>query len=180
MAKDANILITGCGSGWMLIWLAQRGFKNLSGFDYLQNVVDSAVDLSTLAKTDMKIWQDDGFCPSSKLEKYDVITALYWVYSAWGGNYGNKSRADEDNQELLKQFLSNYLPHLSDNGLLFIELIDSIAEFQEPPENAYPIRHSMQQVANCAEQLGLSIEKQMFNARHRKEPKMLYILKKVA
>ena len=178
ISKEANILITGCGSGWMLIWLAQRGFRNLSGFDYLQNVVDSAIDLVKLTPTEMNIWQDDGFKPSLKEEKYDVITALYWLYSAWGGNYGNESRASQDNKALLKEFISNYLPHLSDNGLIFIELIDSIADFQEPPVHAYPIRHSMEQVSECAEELGMTVEKKMFNGRHRKEPKMLYILKK--
>ncbi|MBL4576831.1 MAG: methyltransferase domain-containing protein [Flavobacteriales bacterium] len=180
ISKDANILITGCGSGWMLIWFAQHGYKNLSGFDYLKQVVGSAIDLNKLAKIEVKIWEDDGFEPSDKLEQYDVITALYWLYSAWGGTYGNKSRADQDNQELLKQFISNYLPHLSDNGYIFIELIDSIADFQEPPVHSYPIRHSMDQVAACADELGLTIVKKMFNGRHRKEPKMLYIMQKVA
>ena len=176
ISKDSDILVTGCGTGWMLIWLGQHGFKKLSGFDYLQNVVNSANDLCNLAKIKVNIWKDDGFNPSSKLEKYDVITALYWVYSAWGGNYGNKLYANEDNQELLKRFISNYLPHLTDNGYLFIELIDSIADFKVPSVDNYPIRHSMEQVAKCAEELGLSIEKKMFGGKHR--PRMLYIMKK--
>lgn len=178
VSKDSNILITGCGTGWMLIWLAQRGFKKLHGFDYLQQVVDAANSLADLAKIKANIWQDDGFNPSTKLEKYDVIVALHWVYSAWGGNYGNKAVTSNDSKDLLTRFISNYIPHLSDNGYLCIELIDSMADFTVPTYNVYPVRLSIEHVTECAEGLGLSIEKKMFCGKQGRLPRMIYIMKK--
>ena len=176
--KDANILITGCGTGWMLFWFVQQGFTRLHGFDYLQNVVDSANEIGDLINIKTNIWTDDGFKPNLKEEKYDMITALFWVFSAWKGNYGNESHASKNNLDLLKEFFSIYIPHLSDNGYLVVELIDAVAEFQVPAVEGYPIRHTMAEVTQCAEELGLSVEKKMFTGRHRRQPKMLYVMKK--
>jgi SAM-dependent methyltransferase len=175
--KDARILGTGCGTGWMLFWLAQRGFSRIEGFDYLGNVVQSAREIAELGGFDVKVWEDDGFAPT--LDKnYDLILVLHWLYSAWMGNYGNTPRRD-DREKLLKEFLAVYVPRLEKNGLLMLELIDAISDFREPPTDTYPIRHSTEQVARCGAALGLRIEKQMFNSNYGHLPRMLYCLRKV-
>lgn len=178
VAKDARVLGTGCGTGWMLFWLAQKGFKNLHGFDYLPNVVAAANEIARENKIDVKIWQDDAFNPKVALQTYDAILVLYWIYSAWAGNYGNKSAADEDRVDLLRRFLVIYVPHLAPSGRLIIELIDAVADLREPPLDIYPIRHSRDQVQEVASDLGLTIEKMMFNCNHGHQPRMLYVLRR--
>lgn len=174
--KDAQILGTGCGTGWMLFWLSQKGFTRIDGFDYLGNVVQAAREIAEVGRFDVKIWEDDGFAPT--LDKnYDLILVLHWLYSAWMGNYGNSPRRD-DREKLLKAFLALYAPRLERNGVLMLELIDAISDFREPPTDVYPIRHSAEQVARCAAELGLRIEKQMFNSNYGHLPRMLYCLRK--
>jgi hypothetical protein len=75
----------------MLLWLAQRGFKNLEGFDYLENVVQAAKEIAVLARVEAKLWHADGFDPHLE-HSYDLILVLHWLYSAWHGNYGNRQR----------------------------------------------------------------------------------------
>lgn len=178
ISKDAKFLITGCGTGGQLFWLAQQGFSNLHGFDYLQNVVDAANEFAKIIKINANIWQDNAFNPTSKLEKYDVILALHWIFSAWAGNYGNKPCDPKENLKLLNEFMSIYTKHLSTNGIFCIELIDSIADFKVPPSHIYPIRHSSEQVSQCASELGLSIEKKMFCGKSGWQPTMIYIMRK--
>lgn len=193
--RDSNFLITGCGTGWMLFWLAQQGFEHLNGFDCLSDVVNAANELSISLKIKANIWQDDGFNPSSKLGKYDAILALHWLYAAWEWNYAdrsyfNKDKYDliksyfgdrpyvrEDRYDLLKRFISTYVPHLSKDGFFILELVDSIADFKVPPSDRYPIRHNGEQVAKCANELGLSVEKKMFSGLHGHQPRMVYILR---
>lgn len=175
-SRDARILGTGCGTGWMLFWLAQRGFTRIDGFDYLGNVVQSAKEIAELGGFDVKVWEDDGFAP--KLDQnYDLVLVLHWLYSAWMGNYGNNPRRD-DRETLLKEILAVYAPRLEKNGVLMLELIDAISDFREPPTDVYPIRHSAEQVARCAGEFGLRIERQMFNSNYGHLPRMLYCLRR--
>jgi SAM-dependent methyltransferase len=173
---DAWILGTGCGTGWMLFWLAQHGYTRIDGFDYLDNVVQAAREIAALGELDVRLWQADGFQP--QLDKnYDLILVLHWLYSAWMGNYGNKPRR-EDREKLLNEFLAAYASRIENNGLLMLELIDAISDFREPPSAVYPIRHSLEQVTRCAARVGLRIEKQMFNSNYGHLPRMLYCLRK--
>lgn len=174
--KDARILGTGCGTGWMLFWLAQRGYTRIDGFDYMDNVVQAAKEIAALGGLQVKLWQADGFRPQLD-SNYDLILVLHWLYSAWMGNYGNKPR-QEDRQELLQEFLGEYAPRVEKNGLLLLELIDSISDFREPSSQVYSIRHSSEQVSRCASAVGLRIEKQMFNSNYGHLPRMLYCLRK--
>lgn len=174
--KTAKILGTGCGIGWMLFWLAQRGFKNIAGFDYLVNVVQSAKEIAESGNITAKLWQADGFEPRLE-ESYDLILVLHWLYSAWAGNYGNRVRS-ADRQTLLNDFVSQYVSHLKQGGFLILELIDSISDYLEPPTDIYPVRHSSEQVAKCAADVGLTIERKMFNSKYGYLPRMLYVLKK--
>lgn len=178
ISKDAKILMTGCGSCGILFWLAQQGFSNVNGIDYVENVVKAANELANAINIKANIWLDDALNPTSKLDKYDVILALNWIFSAWGGDYGNKPCDPKKSLELLKEFISNYITHLSKGGFLIIQLIDSIADFKIPPLNIFPVRHSSEQVSQCANELGLSIEKKMFCGKYGHQPSMTYIMRK--
>ena len=177
VAKDAEILGTGCGTGWMLFWLAQRGYTRIDGFDYLENVVQAAREIAELGGLRVKLWQADGFEPQLN-KNYDLVLVLHWLYSAWMGNYGNKART-EDREKLLNEFLAGYATRILSNGLLMLELIDAISDFREPPSEIYRIRHSAEQVARCAAAVRLKIERQMFNSNYGHLPRMLYCLRKI-
>lgn len=174
---DGRILVTGCGTGWMLIWLAQQGFQNLEGFDYLDNVVKAAEEIAALGRMNAKLWKDDGFDPTLD-GQYDLIMVLHWLYSAWMGNYGNQPRGHDDREALLRSFLAHYSEHVKPNGLVMVELIDSVSDYLEPPTDVYPIRHSFEQVERCATALGFIVEKRMFNFRYGRLPRMLYFLRR--
>ena len=175
--RNTRILGTGCGTGWMLFWLAQKGFNNIEGFDYLPNVVKSAKEIAALASIRAKLWQDDGFHPGLE-GKYRLILVLHWLYSAWMGNYGNAPRAAEDREALLREFLAQYAGHVESGGLIMLELVDAISDYREPPTATYPIRHTAEQVARCAASFGLAVERMMFNSNYGHLPRMLYLLRK--
>lgn len=175
--KDARILVSGCGTGWMLIWLAQQGFRRLDGFDVLPNVVAAATEIAALAKVEARLWQADGFAPALT-DSYDLILALHWVYSAWAGNYENKPRTGEDREKLLSDFLASYAGRLNPGGTLVVELIDAISDLREPPSELYPIRHHAEQVSRLAAAQGLAVARKMFNSNHGHLPRMAYFLKK--
>lgn len=174
---NTRILGTGCGTGWMLFWFAQKGFSNIEGFDYLPNVVQSAKEIAALANIPAKLWQDDGFHPRLEGE-YGLILVLHWLYSAWMGNYGNTPRRSEDREALLSAFLAQYSGHIKSKGLIMLELVDAISDFREPPIATYPIRHTAEQVARCAAPFGLAVERKMFNSNYGHLPRMLYLLRK--
>jgi hypothetical protein len=174
--KDAAILGTGCGTGWMLYWFVQRGFRNVEGFDYLPNVVESAKEIAATANIPARIWQADGFAP--RLERnYDVVLVLHWLYSAWMGNYGNQQRQG-DRESLLWAFLEQYVGHMNPGALMLLELVDAISDHMVPQTKIYPVRHSAEQVERCATKLGLKIEAKFFNCKYGHLPRMLYALRK--
>jgi SAM-dependent methyltransferase len=178
-ARDASILVTGCGTGWMLFWLSERGFKHVEGFDYLDNVVQSAREIAAFSNIPVKLWQADGFDP--RLERdYDLMLVLHWLYSAWMGNYGNTARSEQDRETLLADFLGKYAYRIRPGGVMLLELIDSISDDLQPPSSVYPIRHSSEQVIRCAAAWDLAVEKRMFNFKYGHLPRMLYVLRKTA
>jgi len=175
--KDSRILVTGCGTGGMLFWIAQQGFSRVEGFDLVPQAINAAKEISERYKLPAKLWVDNGLAPQHIEGKYDLITACYWVYSAWMGNYDNPPREKHERDQLLREFLAIYAPHLERNGLLALELIDSVADYNEPHCDIYPVRHSEHQVRGIAAEFGLSIAKMIFNRNHGYQPRMLYFLK---
>ena len=176
VSRDAAILGTGCGTGWMLFWFVQRGFKDVDGFDYLPNVVNSAQQIARAANIRARIWQADGFAP--KLERsYDVILVLHWLYSAWMGNYGNELRG-VDREALLTEFLRQYVGSMNARAVMLLELVDAISDYMVPPSTIYPIRQSADQVERCAASVGLKVENKMFDCKYGHMPRMLYLLRK--
>lgn len=185
-SKDSRILITGCGSGITLFHLMDSGFKNVEGLDYLSSCVEISNEVARLGGYTTKIWQDDGFNP--KLTgKYDVITALHWVFSAWSGNYGNdkvqleKAFDPEFRQYLITELLSKYVPHMNDNGVFIIELTDAVADYRltdEKKREHYPVRHTPEQLRIAAEKNGLIVENYYLSVSYGHQPRTSYILRK--
>jgi hypothetical protein len=192
VSKNSDVLVTGCGTGIMLFFLIDQGFTNVEGFDFLDKCVLVANDVAMLGGYTTRIWRDDGFNPTLR-KKYNLITALHWVFSAWMGNYGNKSVSVEDarapgtRERLLSDFLSRYSPHLHSGGLLIVELTDAVADYRVPLDGGvravplsdiYPVRHTPGQVTTCAEQCGLKVVSYRMCCSYGHQPRTSYILKK--
>jgi hypothetical protein len=188
--KEASILIMGCGTGIMAFHLADAGFINIEGRDLLEKCIRVANRLGDqFGYKSVKFHVDDGFQPKLK-HKYDLITAMHWVFSAWMGNYGNTPPEDAYNplvrEHLLSEFLGNYVEHLSKNGLIIVELIDAVADYRDPFDHPlgqestkiYPVRHTPEQVRACASKLGLEVIDKRLCVNYSHQPRTSYILRK--
>jgi SAM-dependent methyltransferase len=189
--KESSILITGCGTGIMVFHLADAGFKSIEGRDLLQKCIRVASRLKeqfNYSNTSFLI--DDGLQP--KLDnKYDLITALHWVFSAWMGNYGNTAQEDPRNpivrERLLVELLRAYSINLNKDGIIIIELIDAVTDYREPFDHPlglksldiYPVRHTPEQVSKCANLVGLKVIDKKLVVSYGHHPRTGYFLKKV-
>lgn len=178
----SRILATGCGTGWFLFCLAQKGFSNLHGFDYMPDVVNAAKDLVDLSGYPIKIWQDDGFDPQFLDGKYDLIFCLHWLFSAWVGNYGNTPHLDSsENVKLLDDLFSKYYLHVRQGGMFVIEVVDSYAaRSRYRPSDLYPIRHRYEEVEECANKFGFKIVLSDLTIGYGHQPRMTYFCQKIA
>ena len=191
--KDSNILVTGCGTGIMAFYLADNGYKKVSGFDYLQECVDVANEISVLGDYAIKFYQDDGFNPELGDKQYDLITAMHWVFSAWMGNYGNKKLpndkafSNEFRESVLIDFLGKYATHLNKGGMMILELTDAVTDYRIPTDHylgeyskeIYPIRHTPEQVSKCAGLLNMEIIHRNISVSYGQHPRTQYVLKKL-
>ncbi len=191
--KNARVLITGCGTGIMAFHLADLGFKDITGFDFLQECVDVAEQVSKMGGYSVKFYQDDGFSPKDTGVKYDAITALHWVFSAWMGNYGNqklpseKTASAEFREELLTDFLAKYTRFLNPKGFLIVELTDAVTDYRIPTDHylgemskeIYPIRHTPEQVEKCAMLSGLRVITKNLSVLYGHHPRVQYVLQKI-
>lgn len=189
--RDARILNTGCGTGIMLFWLIDQGFGQVDGFDVLEDCVIIANRVKEMGGYETLIWRDDGFAPKGIEGKYDLITAMHWVYSAWMGNYGNtaaeKPKSPEMRERLLNSLLSAYVPHLAPGGRFIVELTDAIGDYRVPNDHPYlrdvdldaiyPVRHSPEQVERVAGQNGLDVEFYYASTSYSHHPRASYILR---
>jgi SAM-dependent methyltransferase len=190
VAKDSAILNTGCGTGIMLFWLMDQGFNDVDGFDYLNECVEIANQVGDLGSYDARIWRDDGFKPEHLSRSYDVITVMHWLYSAWGGNYGNPAvddpRSPDVRERLLSDFISNYAKRLNPGGVLILELVDAIADRRVPgdhpylshmQDSIYPVRHDPDQVERSATASGLGVERLLTCVSYSHQPRTTYWLR---
>ena len=177
----------------MLFQPMNQGFKNIEGFDYLNECVLIANDIAKMGGYQTRIWQDDGFCPKLQT-KYDLIMAMHWVFSAWMGNYGNnavsldEAKKAETRERVLVDFFSQYTPYLNPGGMLIIELTDAVADYRLPCDgrvlpislrDVYPIRQTPEQVIKCGKQCGLDIVEYNMCCSYGNQPRTSYILKKI-
>lgn len=190
--KEEKILLTGCGCGIMAFHLAENGFENLEGRDLLSDCVKVANEIKE--KYDYKnitFLIDDGFQPVFQPDqKYSVITAMHWVFSAWMGNYGNAPTADPydkiTRKRLLCEFLDLYVPQLLPGGVLIIELTDAVADYRDPLDHPaqnestaiYPVRHTPEMVQECAKERGMTVIDKWLCISYGHQPRTAYYLKK--
>jgi SAM-dependent methyltransferase len=167
--KDAKIFETGCGTGWFLLWLAEKGFNNLHGADILSECINSAVQFAELKNYKINLWVDDGFNPSQIPEQCDLIMALHWLFSAWGGNYTDKNAgySDKDSVFLLNDFISKYAPYVKKDGYIVFELVDTLSDYFNRDMKCYPIRHSNETVMNVINKYGFEIVDKCVSIGHK-------------
>lgn len=192
IAKNDKILVTGCGVGLMAFHLAESGFSKVEGRDLLKPCIDVANKLKEqYAYTETEFKVDNGFFPVfGDCDKYGLITALHWVFSAWSGNYGNPETEDPTSEgtrvELLDNFLRNYSQQLVPGGILIIELTDAVADYRDPKdhpmghdlETIYPVRHSPDMVKHCADKNGLEVLHHRMTLSYGHQPRTAHYLQK--
>ena len=103
VSKDMNILDIGCGYGRTLNELHNQGFKNLTGIDYSQGMINKGLRLNPY----LNLIKNDGYTipfPDSKFDAVLLITVL-------------TSNIKDEEQERLMSEISRVL---KDNGILYI------------------------------------------------------------
>jgi SAM-dependent methyltransferase len=190
LSKEGRILVTGCGTGITVFHLAEYGYKEVVGTDLLPECIEVADQLKKdFRYNNTRFLIDNGFDPAIN-EKFDLITALHWVFSAWMGNYGNPAVVNAFDpavrEQALSQFLVTYSPLLNEKGILIIELTDAVADYRLATDHPmgdfsltiYPIRHSPEQVERCAAASGFEISDKKLSVAYGHHPRTSYYLRK--
>lgn len=175
LPKSAQILEAGCGCGFNLIWLAQRGFVNMAGFDIVPNNIFAAKELALKAGAKVDFWVDDGLKPAHcNGRRFDAVLALNWVHlldvldlDAFFRQYGMITKKGGllviDMIDLCYSQIPNNMYHTSDWAL----------PEHERRTTEYRIRHSCEQMramaASCEWRLVQVFE------RAQKVPKKVYV-----
>ena len=103
VSKDMHILDIGCGYGRTLNELHNQGFKNLTGIDYSQGMINKGLRLNPY----LNLIKNDGYTipfPDSKFDAVLLISVL-------------TSNIKDEEQERLMSEISRVL---KDNGILYI------------------------------------------------------------
>ncbi len=177
LPRDARIMETGCGCGLNLIWLGQRGFERLYGFDNDPKAIAAAQELAELASVSVDSWVDDGITPQRlPTEPLNAIVSLNWSFLV--------------EQFELRSFLDVYRSHLTAEGLIVIDVIDAAynrvpknqyltSDWNKPAEERQPseyrVRYSAEQVHQIAGQLGMQVVDRI--SKPQTVPKSVYFLK---
>jgi len=189
--KDGRILVTGCGTGITAFHLADVGFKNIVGIDLLPECITVANRIKQeFGYAENSFFADDCFHPTLT-GAFEAITVLHWIYSAWGGNYGNTAVEDGKDpavrERLLTSFLGTYTKHLNVGGLLFAELVDAVADYRLASDHPrgefslgiYPVRFTPEQVQRCAAATGLQVVDYKLCFSYGHQPRTTHVLKKL-
>jgi cyclopropane fatty-acyl-phospholipid synthase-like methyltransferase len=175
---EAKILESGCGIGSNLMWLAQNGFKNLSGFDIDEQIIRSGNEIIARYKFNISLYADDGLNPDrGNYGLYDLVIALNWTY--YNENFD------------IFLFLSNYAKLLNPDGILIMDAIDQeydnvinnqylSSDWDKPAglraPSEYRIRYSMNDIQKAASQNNFKILRII--SRQQGIPRKVYVLKK--
>lgn len=177
LSKRSRILETGCGIGLNLIWLAQRRFRYLYGFDIDESTIQASIALAKNMNYTINYYIDNGLIPKIKNQTFDLIIALNWTYHL----------ADFD----MKTFFDTYSPLVSKKGFILIDCIDK--SFNNHPKNQYltsdwdkpiekrqvseyKVRYSWNDLYKISEKCGFKIIKQI--EINHVIPKTVYVLRK--
>lgn len=176
--KNAVILDTGCGIGLNMIWLAERGFYNLHGFDIDENTVLAGNDITAEFGEKIHLYVDDGLRPRwpNTNNEFDLIMAINWTYFLDGFD--------------LEEFFRNYRPRLRPGGFMVLECIDAVfdpkkynrlyryntSDSRENPADTYKKIYSHDQVRSFAKRNELFIAKTM-DLTYKLVPRKIYVLR---
>ncbi|WOH67881.1 class I SAM-dependent methyltransferase [Bradyrhizobium sp. BWA-3-5] len=116
--KDELIFEVGCGCGANLIWLAQHGYRHLTGTDRSSSAISAATQLAELARQSITFRVADGFIPSGN--NISVLMALNSIYYA---------PID------MSKYLTSCRDRLASNGHVIFDMIDRA--FDQMPKNRY-------------------------------------------
>lgn len=181
IVRDADILSTGCGAGFNLMWLAQNGFYRLYGFDIDENTVRAGADICSKANLPVLLWMDEGLAPKNIPSiRFSVIEALNWTM------YNDKFSLDG--------LLDRYLPYLKEEGFIIFDVIDSsydavpnnqfiTSDWDKPLEQRHPseyrIRISEVHVLETLKARGLALVR-TFSESQEVIPRKVYVAQKTS
>lgn len=121
--KDKLIFEVGCGCGANLIWLGQKGYRNLIGTDRSSAAVSAARQLARLAHQPISVHIGDGFVPSDEslgAEKITILLAIDCIYLAPFD---------------VSQHLRLWRDKLANPGYIIFDMVDR--SFDHVPNNQY-------------------------------------------
>ncbi|HTI69014.1 MAG TPA: FkbM family methyltransferase [Candidatus Limnocylindria bacterium] len=178
VAPDTRILSVGAGVGFNLLWLAERGFKSLLGTDIDPKAVTAGAEIATQTGLPVRLTVDDALAPKAlEGQVFGVIESLNWCHLIEGFS--------------LDRFLDLYVPHLADEGVIVLDIIDTAFNSvpgnqyhtadREKPEaqrrpSEYKSRFSEAEVRGAFERHGLVMVARMAEAQQI--PKVVYIGRK--
>ncbi len=158
IGNRARIFETGCGCGSNLIWLGQRGYRNLSGVDISESAISAARRLSAFAKLRIAVEVGDSLDPQLQAHAIDILLALNWTYYLEDFDLG--------------RFFRTYRPFLANGGKVILDMIDKsfdgtdnnqyhTADWDKPEvgrrPSEYKVRMSRDEVAAVAAESGLRV-----------------------
>lgn len=117
LSSADKIIDIGCGNGWTLIELAEKGFTDLTGVDYSQKAVDLATEVLRNSKVDMnnvKLMT----CDILDTEKSPVGFDFKLAHDK--GTYDAISLSPTDPHGQRSKYIKNVCSILSPNGYLVI------------------------------------------------------------
>ena len=177
MPKSASILDTGCGIGIHLIRLEKNGFSSLHGSDIDPEVIRAGEAIIKINTSNIQLMQEDCLRPQREKRPFEVIVFMSWIYHQRDFSLG--------------QVLKTYLPYMSANCKIILNLVD--ATFRNNPNNEYhsndwdksvSTRRGTQYLQRHAhEDVTYEMDSLPFKILHverfsKKVPKLLYILER--
>jgi hypothetical protein len=122
LAPDARIVETGCGCGLNLLWLARRGFRELSGIDVDAPALAAGAELARRSGVAPRFIQGDASRPPAGFPGgIAALLALNWTYHVTAFDLGG--------------FFAAWRPLLAPGALVAMDFIDGSAAIAGlPPE----------------------------------------------
>jgi cyclopropane fatty-acyl-phospholipid synthase-like methyltransferase len=178
--KNASILDTGTGIGLNMIWLAERGFTDLHGFDIDPKAMEAGREIAVEYANHIHYFVDNGLSPQyvKNIKPVDLIIAINWTYFL--------------NEFCLNVFFQIYRQMLRNKGKIVLECIDSEARrfthdllfrlifFREKLtiQDVYKQWFSEQEVIEAAQQSQFKVIT-IFDLTYKLVPRKVYIFEKI-
>lgn len=86
LSRKARIFEPGCGSGVNLLWLASRGFTDISGADLSKEAIALGGSISRELGLGLKLWKDDSLRPRLVPFQIEGLISLNWLYHIKGAS----------------------------------------------------------------------------------------------